>query len=156
VREVLGRAPEHRRPADVDQLDRVLLGDAVSRRDLRERVEADADEVERTDAVLLERGEVVRVVAPREDRRVNAGMERLDATAEQLRNLRQLLDARRLDAALSEELGGSAAGDKLDVQLGEPACELLETGLVRDREERSLDHEISERTVSGSRRCSTA
>jgi hypothetical protein len=101
VREVLRRAPEQRRPADVDQLDRVLLGDAVSRRDLRERVEVDADKVERPDVVLLERGEVVRVVPPREDRRVDAGMERLDATAEQFGDLRQLLDARRLDSALS-------------------------------------------------------
>jgi hypothetical protein len=78
-----------------------LLGDAVSRRDLRERVEVDADEVERPDVVLVERGEVVRVVPSREDRRVDAGMERLYATAEQLGDLRQLLDARRLDSALS-------------------------------------------------------
>jgi hypothetical protein len=51
----------------------------VARHDLRERVEADADEVERPDVVLVERGEVVRMVAPREDRRVDARMQRLDA-----------------------------------------------------------------------------
>jgi hypothetical protein len=128
----------------------------VSRRDLPERVQVDADEVERPDVVLLERGEVVRVVVPREDRRVDAGMQRLDATAEQLGDLRQLLDARRLDAALGEELGGSAAGDELDIQLGETARELLEAGLVRDREQRPLDQEMSSLIVCGSRRCSTA
>jgi hypothetical protein len=156
MREVLGRAAEQRRPADVDQLDRVLLGNAVARHDLRERVKADADKVERPDVVLVERGEVVRAIAPRQDRRVDAGMQRLDAAAEQLGDLRQLLDAGRLDAALRKELGGSPAGDELDIELGEPSRELLEAGLVPDREQRSLDHEIRERTVSGSRRCSTA
>jgi hypothetical protein len=145
--EVLRRASEHGRPADVDQLDRVLLGDSMSRRDLPERIEADADEVERPDVVLVERGQVVRMVAPREDRRVDAGMQRLDATAQQLGGLRQLLDACCLDAALGEELGGSAAGDELDVQLGETAGELLEAGLVPDREQRPLDQEMSSLTV---------
>jgi hypothetical protein len=73
----------------------------VARHDLRERVEADADEVERPDVVLVERGEVVRMVALREDRRVDAGMQRLDAAAQQLGGPRQLFDTRRLDTALS-------------------------------------------------------
>jgi hypothetical protein len=51
--------------------------------------------------VLVERGEVVRMVAPREDRRVDARMQRLDAAAQQLGGLRQLFDTRRLDTALS-------------------------------------------------------
>jgi hypothetical protein len=119
----------------------------VARHDLRERVEADADEVERPDVVLVERGEVVRMVAPREDRRVDARMQRLDAAAQQLGGLRQLFDACCLDAALGEELGGSAAGDELDVELGETARELLEAGLVPDRKQRPLDQEMSSLTV---------
>jgi hypothetical protein len=154
--EVLGRTPEQRRPADVDQLDRVLFGYAVLRRDLREGVQADADEVERPDVVRLERGEVVWMVAASEDRGVDTGMERLDAASEQLGDLRQLVDSRRLDAALGEKLGGSAAGDELDVQLGETARELFEAVLVRDREQCPLDQEMSSLTVCGSRRCSTA
>ena len=55
VGEVLRGRAEHRRPADVDHLDRVRLGDAVARGDLREGVEADADEVDRLDPVVVER-----------------------------------------------------------------------------------------------------
>ena len=69
VREVLRRAAQHRRAADVDHLDRLRLGDALLRRDLLEGIEVDADEVERLDAVLLERRDVVVAVAAREDRR---------------------------------------------------------------------------------------
>jgi hypothetical protein len=108
-----------------------LLGDAVSRRDLRERVEADADEVERPDGVFLERGEVVRSVAPGEDRRVMRGCSVLTRPPSS-QDLRQLLDPRRFDAAIGEELGGSA-GDELDVQLGEPARELSSRSCPRPR-----------------------
>ena len=44
---VLGRRPDHRRPADVDQLDTRIGG---------ERVEVDDDEVDRFDPVLGEIG----------------------------------------------------------------------------------------------------
>ncbi len=60
VREVLRGAAQHRRAADVDHLDRLLLGDAASRRDVGERIEVDADEVERLDPELLERRDVRR------------------------------------------------------------------------------------------------
>ena len=69
VGEVLGGAAQHRRAADVDRLDGLLLRDSVPRGDLLERIEVDADEVERLDPVLLERGDVLRLVAPGEDAR---------------------------------------------------------------------------------------
>src|SRR6266571_5104232 len=42
--EVLRGAAQHRRPADVDHLDSLLLPDAVTAGDLAERIEVDADE----------------------------------------------------------------------------------------------------------------
>ena len=53
-----GRAQQGR-PADVDHLDRVLIGDADACGDGLEGIEADADEIDRSDALLLERGDVV-------------------------------------------------------------------------------------------------
>jgi hypothetical protein len=103
--------------------------------------------------VLVERREVVVAVAAREDRGVDARMERLHAAAEQLRDLGQVLDQQRVDAVLGEVRGGAAARDELDAEVGEPARELGEAGLVVDGEERP--HRISSRTTSGRRRCST-
>ena len=71
-----------------------------------------------------------RLVAPREDRRVDPRVERLDAAAEHLGRPGQLLDARDSRPRLLERVGGAAAGDQLDAEVGEPACEVLEP--VRD------------------------
>ena len=87
--EVLRRAAQHRRPADVDHLDRLLLADAVLARDLLERVQVDADEVEQLDPVLGERGQVGLDLAAGEDAGVDARVERLDPAAEHLRELGQ-------------------------------------------------------------------
>ena len=157
VREVLGRRAQHRRAADVDHLDRVLLLDAAPRDDLREGVEVDADEVERADAVLVERGEVVRVVSAGQDRGVDPRVQGLHAAAEELGDLGQVLDPRGLDSVLLEVVGGAAAGDQLDAELFEPTRELGETFLVERGQEGALDHDvISSRTACGKRRCSTA
>ena len=124
VREVLRGRAQHRRAADVDHLDGVLLLHAVPRDDLREGIEVDADEVERLDAVLVERREVVGVVAAGEDRGVDARVKRLDASAEELGDLGQVLDALDVDPVLGQVVGGAAARDELDAEVGEPAREL--------------------------------
>ena len=156
VREVLRRRAQHRRPADVDHLDRVLLANRLPRDDALERIEVHADEVERLDLVLVERGAVVCPVAPREDRRVDPRVQGLDPAAEQLRHLRHVLDRRRADPHLLEERSRAAARDELDVQAGQAARELLEPGLVVDGEKRPADHGISPRTTCGRSRCSAA
>src|SRR5918994_7364068 len=153
---VLRGSAQHRRPADVDHLDRVRLGDAVARDDLREGVEAHAHEVERLDAVVVERGQVVRMVAARQDRRVDPRVERLHAAAEHLRDLGQLFHRRRVDPALREMLGGAAACDEVDSEVLETLRELDQPGLVPGGQESAADHSIRPRTVSDRSRCSTA
>jgi hypothetical protein len=155
VGEVLRRAAQHRRPADVDHLDRVLLADPPLRRHLREGVEVHADEVERPDLVLVQRGEVVVAVTPGEDGRMDARMERLDAAAEHLRDARELLDALDVEADLGlQVIGRSAAGNEVEPGLRQPARELLQAGLVVTADQRAAPH--SSLTTSGSSRCSTA
>jgi hypothetical protein len=106
--------------------------------------------------VLVESGEVVGVVPSREDRRMNVRVESLDTPAQQLRKLGQILDPLDLDSVLGEMVGGAAACDELDPEVGETAGELGEPCLVEGREEGTLDQEMSSRTALGSRRCSTA
>ena len=130
VSEVLRGRAEHRWPPDVDHLDRIRLGDTVARDDLRERVERDADEVDRLDPVVVERGQVFRVIAARQNRRVDPRVERLHSAAEHLRDLGQLLDRRRVDPALREMLGGAAACDEVDSEVLETLRELDQPGLV--------------------------
>ena len=68
-RVVLGGRPDQGRPADVDVLDHLLLGDTTARRRALERVEVHADQVDRRDAVLGERLAVLLVRAHREQAR---------------------------------------------------------------------------------------
>jgi hypothetical protein len=109
MRVVLRRAPQHRGPADVDHLDGVLLLDTEATRDLCERVQTDANEVERDDPVPPEGGDVLRVVGAGENRGVDPRVERLHPPSEHLRDLRQVFDQRRLDAVFGQVLGGAAA-----------------------------------------------
>jgi hypothetical protein len=60
---ILGRRPDHRRPADVDVLDRLVERDARLRDGRLERIKIDADEVDRLDPMLGHRGGVFRVIA---------------------------------------------------------------------------------------------
>ena len=152
VREVLRRRAQHRRPADVDHLDGVLHARSVLRDDRAERIEVDADEVERLDLLLVERLEVVGAVASREDAAVDARVQRLHASAEQLGRVRHVLDARDVHAVLLEERGRPAAGDDLEAELLEPARELGQAGLVVNGDQRAH----SSLTTPGSSRCSTA
>ncbi len=71
VREVLRGAAKERGAADVDHLDDVRLLDPEPSGDRRERVEVDADEVERLDPVLGQRGRVLLAIAARKDARVD-------------------------------------------------------------------------------------
>src|SRR6478672_4781569 len=150
VAEVLRCAAQHRWTADVDHLDRLQFGDALLRRDLLERVEVDADEVERRDLVLRERGDVFRVVAAGQDAGVDAGVQCLDAAAEHLRELGQRLDPLHGQAELLEVGRGATARDELPAEVGKPAREDVEPCLVICGDQRA--HSSS--TMRGSSRCS--
>ena len=102
VGEVLRRRPEQRRPADVDHLDGLLLARVLAPGDRVERVEVHADEVDRLDVVLGERRHVVRPIPTGQDARMDARVERLHATAEQLGELRELVDPPQVDADLGQ------------------------------------------------------
>ena len=142
VAEVLGGGAHHRRPADVDVLERLV--EATALRDLvLERVEVHHHHVDRGNAVRLERLHVLGQVAAREDAAVDLRVQRLHAPVEDLREAGGLRDARHLDARLLELLRGAARRQHLEPALGEAAGELDEALLARDRQQRTACHGAS-------------
>ncbi len=75
---VLGRRPDHRRPADVDLLDRLVERHVRLADGGFERIEIHHDQFEGEDAVLGQRLHVLGVVVPAEDAAVDLRMERLE------------------------------------------------------------------------------
>ena len=135
VDEVLGGCAEERRAADVDHLDGVLLAHVPARRDALERIEVDADEVERSDLVVAQLVQVGLEGPPGEDACMDARVEGLDTSAEKLGDLGQLLDRDDVDAELGDVGGGPAARDDLDSEVGESTGEDIQPGLIEDRHE---------------------
>ncbi len=165
MHEVLRGRPEHGRAAHVDHLDRVFLAGVLAPGDLVERVEVDAHEVDRLDAVLGERRHVVLTVTPGQNPGVHTRMECLDPPAEQLRGLGEIVDAAHGEAFLLEPGRRAAAGEQADTEVGQAAGELGNSPLVVHRHEGASDHRAPptacavgsrSRTTRGSRRCSTS
>ena len=135
---VLRRGPDHRRATDVDLLDAVLhpgaRGDGVG-----EGVEVDDDEVEGGDLQLLELADVVGQPGVGEDAGVHARVQGLDPAVEALGEPGELLDLGHGQAEPLDRGGGATGGDELHAGLGEATDEVLQPGLVEDRDEGTAD-----------------
>ena len=155
---VLRGGTQERRAADVDLLDRVLPRDVEPADGALERVEVDADEVDRRDPVGCELRHVLGHVAARQDPSVDGRVQRHDPVAQQLRESGQLLEPRHRHALVGKRLRGPGGREHLDAERHEVARESGDAGLVVDREERATDRHaaISSLTTWGSSRCSTA
>src|SRR4029079_6993216 len=94
---VLRGGADHRRAADVDVLDDLLVTGAEAAGGALERVEVHADKVDELDVVLRGLAQVLGVVAPGEETGVELGMERLDAAVHDLREAGEVLDAPDLE-----------------------------------------------------------
>jgi hypothetical protein len=136
VLEVLRRRAKHRRAADVDHLDGLLLADVLAAGDLSERVEVHADEVERLDPVLLERLDIRLDVAPREDRAMNLRMQGLHPSTEHLGDVGEGVHRRDGEPELGDVGGCASTGHELDAELDEAGREPVEARLVEDGDER--------------------
>src|SRR5581483_5386305 len=141
ARVVLRRRTHHGRAADVDLLDAVIDAGAGGDRG-RERVEVHHDEVERLDAELLDLGDVLRQAAVGQDPGVHPRVERLHAAVEALGEAGEVLDLRDRQAERVDQRRGTAGGHELDARLVEAAYELLEPGLVENRDQRAADLDL--------------
>src|SRR5262245_18017691 len=165
--------PDHRGPADIDLLDRLLARHAGPSYGLDERIERADHQVDGRDAVLLERGQVLGHVLAGQDPAVDLRMQRLHATVEYLGESGRLRYVDDPDTGVADELGGAAGRDDLHAEGGEPPGELDDPGLVMNADQRPPDFHRSpftrtlrptterrpsanRRTASGYRRCSSA
>ena len=110
--------------------------DVVAGDRLLEGVEVDADQVDRLDPLALQGRHVLGVVAPRQQRRVQARVQGLHPAAEDLLLAGELGDVGDLEAGLAQRRRGAAGGEDLDAELGEAAGEVGDPGLVGDRDQR--------------------
>jgi hypothetical protein len=146
------RGTEEGRPGDVDHLDRAVDPDQ-SPSDLRpERSDVADDDVDRLDALAPELLQLIRLVAPGEDPRVDRVMERLDLAVEHRRDAGELGHGSDLDAVLGEVLAGAVGGEELEVERLQAAGEDRDAIARCDREERSHPHHPPRRAGSASQR----
>ena len=134
---VLRGGAHHRRAADVDVLDRVLVAAAGLRDRLRERVEVDDQQVDALDAVLGHDAFVD--AAPAEQAAVDLRVQRLDAAVHDLGEAGVLRDFLDGEAGLGEQFRGAARGEERDAAAREFAGQLDDAGLVGYREQRAAD-----------------
>jgi hypothetical protein len=134
---VLGGAAHHGRAADVDVLDDlVVLG--AGRHRLLERVEVHAHEADGLAPDAGQRGAVLVQVA-HEDAAVHARVQGLHAPVHDLGGLRVLRHVDYREARFAQRLGGAAGREDLDALGSQSLGKLNDSGLVRDRHQRSFD-----------------
>ena len=127
---ILRRAAQHRRPADVDLLDRFLEFDSGFRDRRFERIEIHHHEIDRLDPVLARGGFVLLVPAQVEQAAVHFRVQSLHPAVEHLRETGEGGDAANLDPFLPQELRGATGGNDLDSLLGERAGEIDDAGFI--------------------------
>jgi hypothetical protein len=132
---VLRRGADHRRPADVDVLDRGLLVDVIAGDGLLEGVEVDRDQVDRLDPLGGQRVHMGGVVAPRQERRVEARVQRLHPPVEDLLLAGELGDVGDLEPGVAERRGGAAGREDLHPERRQRPGEVGDPGLVGDRDQ---------------------
>ena len=128
---------EERHTADVDHLERFLRRQVAGPDGRRERFHVDDDDVDESDALVDQFGELGRVVAAGENAGVDRGVECLDLAPDERRHLRQLGDAADLDAVSREVLARAVGCVDLRVEREQIPGECRDAVAVGDREEGS-------------------
>ena len=136
---ILCRRAQHGRTADVDVLDRILepavgIGDRG-----RKRVEIDHDQVDRRDARVPDRGQVLRAVPARKDPAVDLRMQRLDPAVGHFGKACIRRNLGYADAFPFQQLRRAAGREERDAEGGELARKLDDSRLVRDTDQRLPD-----------------
>jgi len=135
---VLGGGADHRRSADVDVLDAVVVRRAL-RDGLFERIEIHHQQIDRLDAVRLHRRGVFLVGADRQQPAVHFRMQRLDPAVHHLGRTGEFRHVDDLETGVFERLGGAAGGDQLDAVAGQRFGEFQQAGLVGYRQQSAGD-----------------
>ncbi len=130
---VLSRRPDHRRAADVDLLDRILERHVGLEDGVDERVEVAAHEVDLPQIVLDERLDVLRLVAPGQDARVDARVQGLDTPVHHLGETREVADRPRVQGCVLDRLQRGPGREELVAQALQAAGKCGQPCLVANR-----------------------
>ena len=134
---VLGGGADHRRPADVDLLDRLGQGHPGLGHRRLERIERHDDQVDRRNAVAREGLEVGGDVATGQDAAVDLRVQRLHPAVEHLRKPGDVGHVAHGQPRVAQELRGAAGREELDPQPAQLAGEIDDARLVVDRHQRA-------------------
>jgi hypothetical protein len=130
---VLGSGAQHGGAADVDVLDGVFQRAVGLGGGLGEGVQVDDQQVDGADAVLLERGHVLRQVAAGQEAAVHARVQGLDAAVQHFREAGDLRPPRSRAGLSGQQLGGAAGGQQLDALSVQGLGKFDDAGLVETR-----------------------
>ncbi|MPL60780.1 hypothetical protein SDC9_06342 [bioreactor metagenome] len=139
---VLRGGADHCRPADVDVLDAGLVIGALGDGFL-ERVEVDDEQVDRLDVMGGHRGEVLLVVAQRQQAAVHLRVQRLHPAVHHLGKARHLGHIAHAQPGLAQRLGGAAGRQQLDAAGGKRAGKVDQPGLVGDGDQGAGEGDVS-------------
>jgi hypothetical protein len=131
---ILGGRAQHRGPAHVDVLDRILVAAARARDRRGEGIEVDDQDVDGGDAMRAHDGIVHAGAA--EQGAVHGGMQRLHAAVHDLGKASERGHLGHGEAGRGERARRAAGRDQAKAQRGELAGELDDAGLVGNREQR--------------------
>ncbi len=105
---ILGSRTQHRRPADIDVLDRLVHRYAGFGDRLPERIEVHAHHVDKPDTVFTQCLDMFGQVASRQQTAMHFRVQGFDAPVANLGKARHVADVQHLDAALAQQLHRTA------------------------------------------------
>ena len=135
-----GRRADHAGAADVDFLHGLFQRELALHR-AGKVVEIDTDEIERKNALFGNGLQMFGIVLVAEDARVDLGMQRLDAAAENFGEARDGADGRYRQPRLLKSLLRAAGGDELHLVLHEKGGKVHKTRLVSHAQDGATDRQ---------------
>jgi len=136
-RMVLGRRAQHRRTADVDVFDRLVVTAIGSRHGCRERIQVDHQQVDGSDSVLGHHRIVDTGTA--QQPAVNRRVQGLDPAVHDLRKTRRRADIGDDDSRRTQRHRGAASGQQFNAQGDQRLRQLDQTGLVGNGKQGAAD-----------------
>ena len=138
---ILGGGADHGRTANVDILDDFLarraFGDSGG-----EGIKVDDDQVDRTDLMLLHGGDMVWIVAHRQQPAVHLGVQRLDPSVHHFREAGEVGNVLHLQSRLAQSLGRAAGGNQFYPMPAQRLPQFDQAGLVGHGKKGALDDDV--------------
>ncbi len=138
---VLGGRAHHAGAADINILDDLValgaLGDGRGK-----GIEVDHDQIDRADAVRVHCGDMLCIVAHREQTAMHHRVQRLDAAVHHLGKVGDLRNVAHRKARIAQRLGGAAGGDQLHAMRRQSGAEFGQAAFVGDGKQRALDRNV--------------